>query len=210
MKINWLEWLGYLASMIVLFSLLMSSIMKLRWINLLGSSIFALYGFLIGALPVGIMNTCIGIINVYYLFKIYHSRDSFKLLPIEDHSPYFTYFLEYYRKGIEKYTGFVYSEAGNYVIRLFILRNLVPAGIFLASRFDDKTLLIDLDFVTPEYRDFKIGAYVFEKQKDYFLDKGYSRFVCTASNQEHIKYLGKMRFELMSEKGEEYFVKLIK
>ena len=47
----WLEIMGYTASIIVFFSLLMSSIIKLRWYNLLGASLFSLYGFLIGALP---------------------------------------------------------------------------------------------------------------------------------------------------------------
>lgn len=37
---NFLEILGYIASLIVLISLLMSSIIKLRWINLLGSAVF--------------------------------------------------------------------------------------------------------------------------------------------------------------------------
>lgn len=77
MNINWLEWLGYLASLIVLISLLMNSIIKLRWINLLGSSIFSLYGFLIGALPVGFMNLGIVLINIYHLVKIYHSKEYF-------------------------------------------------------------------------------------------------------------------------------------
>ncbi len=75
MEINWLEWLGYLASLIVLVSLLMSSIVKLRWINLLGSSLFSLYGFMIGALPVGFMNLGIVFINIYYLIQIYRTNE---------------------------------------------------------------------------------------------------------------------------------------
>ena len=76
MEINWLEWLGYLASLIVLISLLMSSIVKLRWINLVGSSLFSLYGFLIGALPVGFMNFGIALINIYYLIQIYRTKEN--------------------------------------------------------------------------------------------------------------------------------------
>ena len=36
-----LEWIGYIASLIVLVSLLMSSIKKLRWINLFGALMWA-------------------------------------------------------------------------------------------------------------------------------------------------------------------------
>src|SRR6056297_1798281 len=70
MDINILEWVGYAASLLVLISLLMSSIIKLRWINLIGSAIFCVYGFLIGSIPVGIMNGGIIIINIYYLTQV--------------------------------------------------------------------------------------------------------------------------------------------
>ncbi|MDF2988735.1 MAG: hypothetical protein K0R50_4245 [Eubacterium sp.] len=208
MTINWLEWIGYLASLLVLISLLMSSIIKLRWINLLGSCIFALYGFLIGALPVGFMNTCICLINIYYLTKIYRSKEFFKLLNIEDNSSYFVDFLEYYKKDIKEYTSFNFSDINNYVVRFFVLRNQVHTGIFLASRFDEKTLLIELDFVTPEYRDFKIGSFIFDSQKSFFLDKGYSQFLCSATNPKHVNYLKRMGFETATDKN--YFSKPIR
>jgi len=207
MNINWLEWLGYLASTIVLISLLMSSIIKLRWINLLGSSIFSLYGFLIGALPVGFMNLGIAFINIYYLIKIYRSKEYFKILPIEDDSQYFNYFLNFYQKGIEKYTNISKINLQNSKVSFFILRNMVPAGVFLASEYDKSTLQIELDFVIPEYRDFKIGRYVFENRKDYFLDMGYSRFVSVTANDEQIKYLLKMGFVKQEENGKSYYEK---
>ena len=67
MNPQWVEWIGYLASFLVLISLLMSSILKLRWINLLGSTIFSIYGFIIGSLPVAFMNMGTAFINIYYL-----------------------------------------------------------------------------------------------------------------------------------------------
>ena len=195
MNINWLEWLGYLASLFVLISLLMSSIIKLRWINLVGSSLFSLYGFLIGALPVGFMNLGIAIINIYYLIKIYRSKDSFKILPIKDNSQYFNYFIDFHKKELEKYANTSKFNTKNSDISFFILRNMVPAGIFIGSKYNENTLKIELDFVIPEYRDFKIGNYIYENRKDYFLDKGYSKFISFSSNDHVIKYLSKMGFE---------------
>lgn len=207
MDVNWLEWLGYLASLIVLISLLMSSIIKLRWINLLGSCIFSLYGFLIGALPVGFMNLGIAFINIYYLVKIYQSKEFFKILPIEDNFQYFNHFLDFYKKGIEKYSpSFKYK---NFNIGFFILRNLVPAGVFICSQHNENTLKIELDFVIPEYRDFKIGTYIYINRKEYFLDKGYSKFICFSSNKEHIRYLKKMGFQEKIKKDKKCFTKSI-
>ncbi len=194
MNINWLEWLGYVASLIVLISLLMNSIIKLRWINLIGAGVFSLYGFLIGALPVGFMNLGIGAINIYHLTKMYRSREYFKILPIEGNSQYFTYFLDFYKNEIEKYSEKPTVNIDNSEVSFYILRNMVPAGIFIGSSYNDNTLKVELDFVISEYRDFKIGFYVFEQNKKYFIDKGYSNFISFSSKPEHIEYLKKMGF----------------
>jgi len=209
MNIDWLEWLGYLASLIVLMSLLMSSIIKLRWINLFGSSMFSLYGFLIGALPVGYMNLCIAIINIYYLIKIYRSKEYFKILPIEGNSPYFNYFLDFYNIGSEEDINIAQFNINDFDVSFYILRNLVPAGVFIASRHDENTLKVELDFVIPEYRDFKIGNYIYENSKDYFFDKGYSKFISFSSNNDYTKYLNKMGFKETIENGSKYFIKSI-
>ena len=193
--IHWLEWVGYLASTLVLISLLMGSIIKLRWINLIGSLVFAIYGFMIGALPVGFMNLCIVGVNIYYLVKIYRLKEYFKIMPIEKDSKYLDYFMKFHAKGIEKYSD---GYEGNYEhmdVSFFVLRNMVPAGIFLASHYEDETLKVDLDFVIPEYRDFKIGKFIFKDKKSFFHEKGYSKLICFASNEKHINYLEKMGFK---------------
>jgi hypothetical protein len=212
MDFNWLEWLGYLASLIVLISLLMSSIIKLRWINLLGSSLFSLYGFLIGALPVGLMNLGIAMINIYYLVKIYSAsakNEYFKILSIEKDSEYFNHFLNFYKEGLKKYADPSKLKANTYEVSFYILRNMVPAGVFLGSKYDENTLKVELDFVIPEYRDFKIGSFVYEESKDHFLDRGYNRLISYSSNNDHIDYLRKMGFEEKEASGSKYFEKLI-
>ncbi|MBM7602513.1 hypothetical protein JOC75_000483 [Metabacillus crassostreae] len=212
MEINWFEWLGYLASLIVLISLLMSSIIKLRWVNLIGSSLFSLNGFLIGALPVGFMNLGIVIINIYYLVKIYSAsakQEYFKLLPIEKDSEYFNHFLEFYKEGLKKFTDPAKLIANHYEVSFYILRNMVPAGVFLGSKHDENTLKVELDFVIPEYRDFKIGSFIYENSKDHFLNKGYNRLISYTTHEEHIEYLRKMGFEKKKENGRDYFEKIL-
>ena len=69
-----------------------------------------------------------------------------------------------------------------------------PAGVFVCDEYDNHTLEIVFDYVIPLFRDFKIGSFVFGKQKLYFLSKGYNRFVVFTDSKEHIKYLVKMGF----------------
>jgi hypothetical protein len=73
------EIIGYLASVLVAISLMMSSILKLRVINLLGAALFTLYGLLIGAYPVAVMNFFIVLIDLYYLRELIPSREQFTL-----------------------------------------------------------------------------------------------------------------------------------
>lgn len=68
------EWIGYLASVVVAISLMMSNIKRLRWCNLIGAALFVAYGIAIGAIPVVLVNFFIVLIDVYYLIKLYKSE----------------------------------------------------------------------------------------------------------------------------------------
>lgn len=65
-----LELFGYLGSFVVLVSLTMNSIVKLRWINLLGAVMFTVYAVLIQSYPTMFMNMGIVIIDLYYIQKL--------------------------------------------------------------------------------------------------------------------------------------------
>ena len=209
MEINWLEWLGYLSSVIVAVSLLMSSIIKLRWYNLAGSILFAIYGYMIHAIPVALINSIIVFINIYYLYKIYTEKEYFKLIEINEESNYIKSFFDFYKKDIEKYFPDFKFSITETTIRLYILRNMVPAGVFIASAHDQDSLLIDLDFVMPEYRDFKIGKFLLEDNERYFRDKGYKKLFCYASNNEQNVYLKKMGFIEAEQGGDALMVRTI-
>jgi len=189
-----LEWIGYIASMIVLVSLLMSSIKKLRWINMVGALIFGAYGFMIGSMPTGIMNMGIVIIDVYYLYRMYLSKEYLRILPIEEDTEYLKYFLDYYKKDISKFYDLSKLDIGISKIKLYLLRNMNPAGIFVCDEYDKRSLEIVFDYVIPLFRDFKMGSFIFGKQKVYFLSKGYNRFVVFTENKDHIRYIKKMGF----------------
>ncbi len=70
MEANLVEIIGYSASVFVAVSLMMTNIVKLRWINLTGCILFVVYGIIISAWPVALMNGfCVGI-NIFSLLKM--------------------------------------------------------------------------------------------------------------------------------------------
>ena len=62
------EWIGYLASILIVISLMMTNI--LRIINTIGCVTFVVYGLLVGAYPVALSNFAIILINMYNLYKL--------------------------------------------------------------------------------------------------------------------------------------------
>ncbi|NOY49625.1 MAG: YgjV family protein, partial [Chlorobi bacterium] len=190
-----LQYIGYVASGIIAFSMTMNSIVKFRWINLLGASSFAIYGFLIGAYPVMLLNGFIVLVDIYYLIKIYSKSQLFDTLQIKANNQYLLKFLEYNKKDIQKYfPGFEYKAEKN-TISFFVLRNMAVTGIFLAHREDNNILKVGLDYVIPEYRDFKNGKYVYHHLNKYFKKVGFERIITTAGTPVHEKYLKKLGFK---------------
>ncbi|WP_411893730.1 uroporphyrinogen decarboxylase [Winogradskyella sp. A2] len=65
------EFVGYLASFMVLISFTMKDVKKLRLVNMTGCVLFILYGFLMPSirigLPIIIANAAILTVNIYYL-----------------------------------------------------------------------------------------------------------------------------------------------
>ncbi|MGI9180582.1 MAG: hypothetical protein ACR2H9_08795 [Longimicrobiaceae bacterium] len=188
------EIIGYVASALVAISLMMTSILRLRIINLVGSAFFTLYGLLIGAIPVAVVNLFIVGINLFYLYRIFGTREYFRLLEVENRSDYLHYFLSFHEQEIRRFLpSFSYRPTQDQ-LTFFVLRDLVPAGLFIGEREGENTLRVLLDFVIPGYRDLKIGSFLFSKQAEFFRSRGIERIVSAPGTREHERYLRRMGF----------------
>lgn len=65
-----IEWVGYGASILLVISLMMTDITKLRIINSIGCLMFVIYGLTVGTYPVALSNIAIILINFYNLYKL--------------------------------------------------------------------------------------------------------------------------------------------
>ena len=187
-----LELFGYLASAVVAISLTMASVLRLRVVNLAGSALFTVYGALIEAWPIVALNAFIVVVNIRFLLKILRRRDVFSLLEVEADSPYLLRFLEFHADDIQHFLpGFRYVPAEDQV-RLFVLRDLVPAGLLIGTQ-RGATLDVHLDYATPGYRDLKIGRYLFGHGAGYFDERGIDRFV-SPGPPLHVRYLERVGY----------------
>ncbi|PKF62314.1 hypothetical protein CW745_07055 [Psychromonas sp. psych-6C06] len=192
MELNWIEWYGYLASLVVFISLTMSSIIKLRIFNFLGCLIFAHYGMLTGLWPVAVANGSIALINVYYLYQIYKTKEQFKLLDAEIDSAYYQHFIAINQTEINKQVSIkALSEVNT---SFYMLRDDNIAGILAGFKEEDGTFTIFVDFVPTKYRDYKLGDYYFNQHPAFLKEKGITRLKTYATDKDHCFYLQKMGF----------------
>lgn len=192
MELNWIEWYGYLASLVVFISLTMSSIIKLRIFNFIGCLIFAHYGFLTGLLPVAVANLSIALINIYYLYQIYKTKEQFKLVNAEVDSAYYQHFISINQEEIVKQVSL--NELAKVNTSFYMLRDDNIAGILAGSKEADGTFTILMDFVPPKYRDYKLGAYYYNQHPEFLKEKGITVLKTHASDKDHRFYLEKMGF----------------
>lgn len=73
----YIEIFGYIGTILVVFSMVMTSINKLRILNIIGSIISAIYSMICNVWPVAIMNWCLVVINIVQLL-IQHKNNNKK------------------------------------------------------------------------------------------------------------------------------------
>ncbi len=204
------ELIGYIASVLVAVSLMMSKIVRLRIINTLGAITFIIYGILIDSMPVAGVNAFIVAVNVYYLTKIYTTKEYFKLLRVSPSDEYLGYFLEFYRDAISDVQPAFSYQPQESDLNLMVLRNMIPAGVLIGKKDENAPhiLNVELDFVIPQYRDFKIGNYLYHDKRDIFQDLGIRTIRARLGNDSHQRYLEEMGFQPEDGDGEWYRLNL--
>ncbi len=183
------ELIGYAGSLLVVVSLLMSSVIKLRIINTLGSLIFCVYALVIRSYPTAVMNAALVCINIWFLVKLINREKAFTLVEVSTDDAVALHMLDKYGEDIRKYfpdSKERLSEA-NKIFLAFQDDN--AAGVTFGKSEGDTFLLLT-DYSTPLYRDLKLGSFVYEK----LGEMGYKALYYDGDNEIHRDYLRKMGF----------------
>lgn len=190
------ELIGYLASALIVVSLLMSSLLRLRVIGLLGAITFTVYGVLIEAWPIVVANGVIVVIHVFHLTRLLRARAHdayFEVLEVPTSSPVLRRFLDFYDRDLRRsQPDFAPLRPDDERLSLLVLRDAVPVGAVLAE-VDGEVARIDLDYVTPPHRDLRPGVFLWA-ESDAFRQRGITCVEATASTREHAHYLEAVGF----------------
>ncbi len=192
------ELVGYLASALVVLSLTMTSVVRLRMVSLAGSITFFVYGTLIDSVPIMITNGSIAVINVWFLRKEFasggpHGRD-LGVSQIRSDSPFLADFVEFHLVDIHRFQPDFHLPTGDDVVALLLNRDGLPAGLLIGRRHGS-TLTIDLDYVLGRYRDSRLGRWLYGPGADVFRTDGIDQLRSAGTTDTHRKYLERVGFD---------------
>ena len=195
----WIELVGYAGSALVVVSMLMTSVVRLRVVNTVGSLIFMVYALIIGSYPTALMNLCLISINIFQLLRLFRDQKEYDLVDVDLRDGFTAHFLEKNLPDIRKWFPQFSAEHLSGDLALLVCCSSQPASLFIGKRTQPDTLEIVLDYATPVYRDTSAGRFLYGQLRQ----RGFKTLVFRGEAPGHVAYLAKTGYR---ETGEGVYV----
>ena len=182
--------IGYLSTILILISFLMTSVVKLRIVSAIGSGIFVIFALATKSYPTAIMNFGVVLINIYNVIRLLKSSKLTTMLPTSLDSAYLKEFMTFYGADMQKFFPEIALQQGEADRAYFVYYDLAPAGLLL-GREEEGKLRILLDYTTPKYRDSSVGQFLYKRL---LKNEGYSALTLENPSEKHEKYLNSAGF----------------
>lgn len=182
------ELIGYAASALVVLSLTMTSVVRLRAISLVGSTAFVTYGVLIESVPIVVTNVAIAVINVWFLRAELGGRRHLGATAVPVDDPFLVDFLRYHLPDIHRFQPSFDPNAADDTVALLMMRDGLPAGALL-GRLESGVLHVHLDYVTKPYRDSQLSTWLYGSGAGVLRRLGAERLSSEAGTDQHRTYL---------------------
>lgn len=184
------EGIGYLGSVLVVVAMLMTSVKKLRIINMVGSAIFAVYALIIRSYPTALMNFFLVGINIYNLFKLSRAVRNYRIIECYKDESIVQDLLRSFEKDIHRFfPSFVVNDERK--LAFLVCSDSRPVGLMIGVMADDSTLEIELDYAIPEYRDCSVGSCLYDYISEHWK---VTEFLFSVPSNNHEKYMQKVGY----------------
>lgn len=173
---GWVDALGWLGSALLVYSLLQARILRLRVLNTVACVILIVYNALLEVWPMVAMNVVLAGINIVFIVRMLRERDdesAYAVLPVREDDAYLLHFLGVHRADIDRFFGQFAVGAAVGRSTYLVQHGDETAGVMVLRDEGDGVAQVELDYVTPRYRDFTPGEFVF-RRSGLFRDRGFS------------------------------------
>ena len=188
MNASVIELIGYIGSALVLVSFLMTSVVRLRVINAIGSLIFAIYALIIHSYPTMLMNICLVLINLRFLWRLRGKAPDYHLLRLSPQESFIDCFLQEHQQDIASFFPNRRWERQQLNCALMVCHGDTLAGLLLGKE-QEGVLDVALDYSTPAYRDASVGHFLLKSLRGQVHLVRY-----TNPEPSHVEYLKKLGF----------------
>ena len=174
---HWLDVVGWGGSALLVFSLLQARVLRFRTLNTIGCLILIVFNAVLGVWPMVGMNVVLAAINVWFIAKLLgerHDQAVFDVLGVGVHDDYLAHVLRGHRDDILRYQpDFDWDPDPARDLAFIVARGDETVGVVILRR-DGDVARIRLDYVTPRFRDFTPGEFVW-RRSGLLSDLGFRR-----------------------------------
>ncbi|HET6967570.1 MAG TPA: hypothetical protein VFI44_04785 [Ornithinibacter sp.] len=172
---SWVDALGWFGSALLIFSLLQARILRLRLLNTVACVILIGFNALVGVWPMVAMNIVLAGINLFFIARMLRERGddrAYAVLPVGEQDAYLQHFLGVHRADILTFfPEYAPGPPGTRAAYL-VQHGDETAGVIVVRDAGHGTAQVELDYVTPRFRDFTPGEFVY-RRSGLFRDRGF-------------------------------------
>jgi hypothetical protein len=180
---GWLDILGWAGSALLIYSLMQARVLRFRLLNLVACLVLIVFNAMLGIWPMVAMNIALSGISLWFIRKLTserHSEVAFDVLEVGPLDEYLLHTLRVHAEDIDTYQpGFVWDGTVPGHTAYLVEHGAETVGVVLVRDAGDGVAQVQLDYVTPRFRDFSPGEFVF-RRSGLFRDRGFRRVVTPA------------------------------
>jgi len=206
--VSWLEVAGWTGSLLVIVSLTQARVLRFRVLNLIGAVLATGYNAIIGVWPFAVMNGVIAVIDVYWLVRLQrerHDESAYEVVEVAPDDAYLRHVLAVHSADIARFApAFVPSPAGAHDrdrrdqevparSAFLVVRGDEAVGVVVVAATQAGEGRVELDWVTPRFRDFTPGEFVYARS-GVFTEHGVRRLVADDELATQAQYLTRVGF----------------
>ena len=176
---GWVDALGWAGSALLVYSLLQTRVLRFRALNLVASSTLVVFNALLGVWPMVAMNTVLAGINLWFIRKLVaqrHDDTVYEVLEVGLDDAYLRHVLAVHRDDIQRFfpsfEGLDDLDGSTRRSAFLVELGTETVGVVVARRVGEGVAQVELDYVTPRFRDFTPGEFVY-RRSGLFRDRGY-------------------------------------
>ena len=199
---NWLEVIGWIGSVLVVVSLMQARVLRFRVLNLAGAAIATVYNIVIDVWPFAAMNGAIAVIDVYWLWRLLreqHDEAAYEVVEVAPDDAYLARVLDVHAADIARFApapvarpaSAVGSSGAGSASAFLVVRGDETVGVVQLRDEGEGTARVLLDYVTPRFRDFTPGEFVY-RRSGVFRERGFDRLVVEPleTNRDYFRRVG--------------------